>query len=75
MIVWVASNQADPNPIGQKYVDVIRPFLESHLGSEIDTEMINYLADLVSTTECELVGLREAADIIGVSHQRVQATP
>ena len=59
------------NPIGEKYADIVGSFLEAHKGRVIDERVILYLSDLVASTECELLGLTEASEAVGISRQRM----
>ena len=60
-----------PNPISEIYADIARSFLELHAGREITPEIVDYLSNLITATNCELVGLGEVAAIFGVSKQRI----
>jgi hypothetical protein len=60
-----------PNPIGEKYAEMARSFLELHQNRPVDEKTITYLSELLASTTCELVGVAESAEILGVTKQRV----
>ncbi len=59
------------NPIGQDYADTISEFLEGQVGWMVSPDLIEQLRDLVTTHVCELTGIFETSEILGVSRQYV----
>jgi hypothetical protein len=59
------------NPIGESYADFIRNELAHFIGRELTPRLIDNIANTMNTHVIDFVGVTEAAELLGVSKQRV----